>query len=124
MLAAFLLPLSCVVGGTIRMPKKMKALALLLALSALSFPAAEAAKRRSQWRIEQGEITGEGPAVLWRDPTDISSRDLFYGPGGEKHAPHGTFTFLKEDLKGTNPKIVVRDEEGVEWGVKPGAEAR
>src|SRR5215510_5614620 len=71
MLAALLLPLSQGVGGIIRMPKKMKGFALSVALSILCFPAAEAAKRRSQWQAEKGEITGEGPAVLWRAPTDI-----------------------------------------------------
>ena len=29
----------------------------------------------------------DAPAVLWREPTDIASRDLFYGVGGKDHAP-------------------------------------
>ena len=61
---------------------------------------------------------------MWQDPADIASRDLYYGPGGKEHAPHTTFTFLKEDLKGTNPKFDVRDEDGVKWKVKLGVEAR
>jgi hypothetical protein len=69
-------------------------------------------------------VAGPPPGVLWRYPSDLASRDLFYGPGGRRHEPHGPFTFLKEDLNGTNPKIVVHDEAGVEWGVKLGAEAR
>ena len=64
------------------------------------------------------------PAYLWHDPTDISSRDLYYGPGGKEHAPHTTYTFIKEDLNGTNPKFDVRDENGVKWRVKLGVEAR
>jgi hypothetical protein len=32
--------------------------------------------------------------------------------------------FVKEDLDGTSPKIVVRDQGGVKWKVKLGAEAR
>jgi hypothetical protein len=63
-------------------------------------------------------------AVLWRDPTDIRSRNLFYGPGGEKHQPHGPFTFVEEDLNGTNPKYVVRDKQKVKWTIKLGMEAR
>jgi len=63
-------------------------------------------------------------AHLWQNPTDISSRDLFYGPGGKKHAPHTTYTFLKEDLNGTSPKFDVRDENGTKWRVKLGDEAR
>jgi hypothetical protein len=65
-----------------------------------------------------------GPAVLWKDPVDLESRDLFYGPGGPRHVPHGTFTFVKEDLDGTNPKFVVRDQDGQKWKVKLGIEAR
>lgn len=65
------------------------------------------------------------PAVLWRNPVDIGSRDLFNGPGGKAHRPpSGIFTFVKEDLKGSNPKFVVRDRNGVRWKVKLGIEAR
>lgn len=62
--------------------------------------------------------------VLWRDPEDIASRNLFYGPGGKEHVPHGTFTFEREDMAGTNPKFDVLDETGVRWVVKMGPEAR
>ena len=71
-----------------------------------------------------GTIAAPETAVLWRDPVDIASRDLFYGPGGKEHVPQGTFTFDKEDLKGTNPKFVVRGEDGQKWKVKLGIEAR
>jgi hypothetical protein len=67
---------------------------------------------------------GEGPAVLWREPKDIAARDLYYGPGGKAHEPRGTFTFLKEDSHGSNPKFDVVDQEGVKWRVKLGNEAR
>ncbi len=63
-------------------------------------------------------------AVLWQYPADIASRDLYYGPGGKEHAPHTTFTFVKEDMSGTNPKFEVRDEDGTKWKVKLGVEAR
>jgi hypothetical protein len=62
--------------------------------------------------------------VLWHEPADIQSRDLFYGPGGTEHVPNGTFTFVKEDLDGTNPKFVVRDQDGIKWKVKLGIEAQ
>ena len=55
---------------------------------------------------------------------DIESRDLFYGPGGPDHVPEGTFTFVKEDLNGTSPKLSVKDQNGVKWKIKLGAEAR
>jgi hypothetical protein len=62
-------------------------------------------------------------AVLWRDPLDIASRNLFYGLGGKAHEPRGKFTFEKEDMNGTNPKFDVVDEDGVKWKVKMGDEA-
>lgn len=68
--------------------------------------------------------TQRGPAVFWQYPADISTRDLFFGSGGKAHQPRGPFRFVKEDLKGTNPKFVVRDERGVLWQVKLGIEAR
>jgi hypothetical protein len=62
--------------------------------------------------------------VLWRNPVDIASRDLFYGSGGRENVPHGPFVFLDEDLNGTNPKFHVRDRDGIKWQVKLGKEAR
>lgn len=62
--------------------------------------------------------------VLWTNPVDLTSRNLFYGPGGSAHAPHGPFTFVKEDLNGTNPKFVVTDRNGIKWKIKLGNEAQ
>jgi len=65
------------------------------------------------------------PCVLWREPIDLGTRNLFYGAGGEADQPHGnTFTFVEEDLAGTNPKFVVRDDAGTKWKIKLGTEAR
>ncbi len=69
-------------------------------------------------------LAANGTAVLWQAPADIASRNLFYGPGGKEHAPHTTFTFIKEDTSGSTPKFEIRDENGVEWKVKLGVEAR
>jgi hypothetical protein len=87
-------------------------------LFALSLPIAPAREKG------QDDSAAAGPAVLWSNPTDIASRNLFYGPGGEQDQPHGPFTFVKEDMNGTNPKFIVRDRDGVKWTVKLGIEAR
>ena len=73
---------------------------------------------------EAGQKTSNAEAVLWRNPVDIASRDLFFGSGGRENVPHGPFVFLDEDLDGTNPKFHVRDRDGVKWQVKLGIEAR
>jgi hypothetical protein len=67
---------------------------------------------------------GAAPAVLWREPIDIQSRNLFYGPGGPDHQPHGKLSFIEEKFNGVNPKFDVHDEDGTRWGVKIGEEAK
>ena len=89
-------------------------------LSAGLTTAGEPAKRNPE--APQAEITGKGPAVLWRQPNDITTRNLYYGRGGKAHEPRGAFTFVKEDLKGSNPKFDAVDESGVKWKVKLGDE--
>lgn len=62
--------------------------------------------------------------VLWRDPGNISRRDLKWGPGSPELAPAAPFHFLEEDKQGESPKFRVRDANGVEWSVKVGPEAQ
>ncbi|HXG93498.1 MAG TPA: hypothetical protein VNN73_14210 [Blastocatellia bacterium] len=64
--------------------------------------------------------------VLWEEPTDIESRDLFYGPGGAEGAPDpsGKFTFERRSSSGTSEKIIVKDDRGRSWTVKFGAETK
>ena len=97
---------------------------VLAALAALLFAPEAAAKKSSKVHKPKQERTEKGTAVLWRNPGDIRSRNLFYGPGGEEHAPNSLYTFEKEDMDGTSPKFTVRDGNGVRWKVKMGAEAR
>jgi hypothetical protein len=101
------------------MPNTQRFSVLIVSLIAVSFPLIAVPKKT-------GGTPGEIPTgtAMWTEPSDISSRDLFYGPGGEKDAPRGTFTFEKEDLDGTNPKFIVHDQDGVKWKVKLGEEAR
>src|SRR5919205_14089 len=88
---------------------------VLAAVTALS-PAASAQKKASQARPEAQEL-------LWKEPGDIRSRDLFFGPGGKQHAPHGSMTYLKEDLNGHTPKFDAEDATGQKWRVKNGGGA-
>jgi hypothetical protein len=69
---------------------------------------------------------GGGRGVLWEDPGDIESRDLFNGPGGADGAPDpkGKFTFVDRSKSGTSEKINVDDDRGRKWQVKFGAEAK
>jgi hypothetical protein len=67
---------------------------------------------------------GSAPAVMWREPADIKSRNLFYGPGGSDHQPHGKLSFIREKFNGVNPKFDVHDADGTRWAVKIGNEAK
>ncbi len=65
-------------------------------------------------------------SVLWREPVDLESRDLFYGAGGRAGAPDPStpFTYVRRSKSGTQKKIIVQDIHGDEWTVKFGLEAR
>jgi hypothetical protein len=107
-----------------RMLNKSKRVTLFLTALLLTLPGAEAAKKKPKGAHAEAEITGTVRTMLWREPKNIRSLDLYYGPGGAEHAPHGSFTFLSEDRKGSNPKFDVQDDSGVQWKVKLGSEAR
>ena len=62
--------------------------------------------------------------VIWRQPYDIRTRNLFYGPGGKAGQPQGPFRFIEEDRGGSNPKFIVEDARKVRWKVKLGNEAQ
>jgi hypothetical protein len=70
-------------------------------------------------------IPADAQAVLWREPTDISSRDLFLGPGGDAMKPDlSKVTFLRDETRSYSTKYRVRDGSGNEWVVKIGQEAQ
>jgi hypothetical protein len=66
-----------------------------------------------------------GTPVMWQRPADISSRDLFLGPGGAGMRPDlRRITFIKQEKGGYSKKYRVRDASGREWVAKIGKEAQ
>ena len=65
-----------------------------------------------------------GTPILWRDPGNISARNLQHGPGAPDMAPVAPFTYVREDTTGASPKFRVKDARGVTWTVKYGIEAQ
>lgn len=65
-------------------------------------------------------------AEFWQEPTDAPQRDLLNGAGGAGLAPNpnATFTLIKADPSGFSPGLDVKDDQGQEWSVKLGPEAR
>src|SRR5215831_16628248 len=96
-----------------------KAIATLFVSLAVGLPAIFAANP-----LQKNKEKPEGAAILWRDPGDISSRNLYYGRGSEERMPKAPFTFIAEDMNGSNPKFDVRDANDIKWKVKLGVEAQ
>ena len=96
-------------------------------LTAQRRPNEEIQKRqRDEKQAAKHLKAAELPGVIRRDSDDVRNLSLFYGAGGREHAPNpnGRYTFLKEGLKGTNPKFDVEDGDGVRWRVKLDSDRR
>jgi hypothetical protein len=106
------------------MSNKRKFLALWGVALLSVFPSGAPAQERYKAANDKVGSSESTTPTLWREPADIASRDLLEGPGGKAHEPHPPFKFEKEDLKGSNPKFDVRDQDGVKWKAKLGAEAK
>jgi hypothetical protein len=103
---------------------KKKFLTLLGVTFLGAFPTGVFAQKLLKAAHQNAGSSQTATPVLWREPADIASRNLLEGLGGKEHQPHPPFTFEKEDLEGSNPKFDVRDQDGVKWKVKLGAEAK
>ncbi len=91
-------------------------LSLILALSFSVFADDKKSKKKH---------AGNGTPVLWQDPGDISSRDLFYGPGGQEMQPDlSHVTFVRDETGGYSKKYRVQDGAGRVWVAKLSKEAQ
>jgi hypothetical protein len=99
-------------------PKRTRRLTLPLLL--LMTACAPAIRSTADKPLTTGEI-----AQLWIEPKDITSRDLFHGPGGKQNAPAAEkFKVLRFDATGNSPGYDVVDDQGREWKVKIGEEVQ
>jgi hypothetical protein len=100
------------------------ALFLILALAPLSGPALAAQDDAKKDKGPKAEGP-QGTPILWKEPTDIASRDLRLGPGGEGMKPDlSHVTFESEETGGYSVKWNVRDGSGKKWTAKLGNEAQ
>lgn len=66
-----------------------------------------------------------GTPILWREPTDIESRNLLLGAGGEEMKPDlRRVTFVEKKTGGYSTKYRVTDASGNSWVAKLGKEAQ
>jgi hypothetical protein len=93
---------------------------LLLGFSSFAFGLQDKSKEK---KAKKAPPTGT--PVLWRDPGDISTRNLLLGPGGEEMKPDiSNITFVKEEVGGFSIGYRVRDGAGNTWVAKIGKEAQ
>ena len=59
-------------------------------------------------------------AILWQDPGRVEAYDF----STAATPPKPPYTFLREDLGQTSPKIFARDAAGIEWRVKGGLDVK
>lgn len=62
--------------------------------------------------------------LLWHEPADVSKVDLGGAVGTGIPAPKPPFTFIKEDMAGTQPKVILKDAAGRTWNAKFGVEVK
>ena len=98
------------------MMKRICAAALVTAAFAMAPAACVSAKRP----VEKPSQPVPPGASMWKEPADLESRDLFYGPWGAERAPDpkATYTLVERKHTGVNPGLTVRDAKGQEWSVK------
>ena len=101
---------------------KFRSAVLLAVILCLTSVDVGVVAKQKQKKTEQAP---QGTAVMWERPSDISSRDLFLGPGGSSMRPDlRRITFIKEEKGGYSKKYLVRDASGREWVAKIGKEAQ
>jgi len=103
--------------------KSFKRLALILIGMALLLSAS--IQGQESKKSHPKPIPNDAKPVFWHEPTDIASRDLFLGPGGEAMKPDlSKVTFIADESRSYSKKYRVRDGAGNEWVVKIGPEAQ
>src|SRR5712692_6434380 len=109
--------------------RKLCALAMLLTLAISSLGVAQQDKsqqeKSKQDKSKKIEPIPRGTPVLWREPTDIATRNLYLGQGGEAMKPDlSKVTLIRKEIGGYSTKYRVRDGSGRVWVAKLGKESQ
>ena len=98
-------------------------LMLVLSFSAAAQDQTDKKEKSDKSKTEKKELTGK--PVMWREPTDLESRNLLLGAGGDEMKPDiSRLTFIEQKTGGFSTKYRVRDAKGNEWIAKIGKEAQ
>ncbi|HYG12151.1 MAG TPA: hypothetical protein VD835_19545 [Pyrinomonadaceae bacterium] len=101
---------------------KLRALMVAFVFIALGLSTTALAVQKSK---KEKKPMPAGTPIMWREPTDIASRDLFLGSGGETGKPDvSRLTLIEKVEGGFSEKYRVRDAAGREWVAKVSNEAQ
>src|ERR1051325_11375208 len=83
-------------------------------------------EKKDDKKDDKKEAMPQGTPVFWQEPTDIASRNLLLGPGGQEMKPALKQVTLDEAPPegGYSVKWRVRDASGRHWVAKLGNEAQ
>jgi len=102
-----------------------RSLWLVILMLVLSFSAAAQDEKKKEHKDKNEKKELVGKPVMWHDPTDLESRNLILGAGGEEMKPDvSTLTFIEQKTGGFSTKYRVKDAKGNEWIAKIGKEAQ
>lgn len=98
---------------------KLTALVIILILAISSDATTQENKSKRKKEI------ADAIPILWREPADIATRDLYWGAGGEAMKPDlSNVTFIEDKPGGYSIKYVVSDGAGRKWITKRREESR
>lgn len=104
---------------------KTRYLIALVVLGSISlFNAASQTRQTPQGENLPVDSSKASAGLLWRDPGEASTLDMFNGPAGTNGAPVPPFSFQEEQGGGTSAKVLVRDDNKRLWEVKWGEEVK
>jgi hypothetical protein len=100
-------------------------LAAAMSLSSCAPASGQSEAQKEEKKGEKAQAAPQGTPVFWREPTDIASRSLLLGPGGEEMKPDLSQVIWEgTEEGGYSVKWRVRDASGKKWVVKVGNEAQ
>ncbi len=103
---------------------KYRGLSIIAIVLSLAVSPLGVAQHKSKKEPQQS-IVPRGTAVLWQEPSDIATRDLYWGQGGKEMQPDlRKVTLIKKEPGGYSTKYRVKDASGHEWVAKLGKEAQ
>lgn len=108
-----------------RTKSSYRSLWLIILMLVLSFSVAAQDQKDKKDKSDKTKKELTGKPVMWHDPTDLESRNLLLGAGGEQMKPDiSKLTFIEQKTGGFSTKYRVRDAKGNEWIAKIGKEAQ